>query len=105
MFRATAILASFVGASAFAPAPRMAARSALSMSFKDEIGALPPVGYWDPLGTAVLLSATITHMKFLLFYKIEIVIVAMVHHMQTTAIHDKHLTCSTFVLASFPTLS
>jgi hypothetical protein len=53
MFRALAILASIIGAAAFAPAARMARSSALKMSFTDEAGALPPVGFWDPLGKFV----------------------------------------------------
>ena len=28
----------------------MARSSALKMSFENELGALPPTGYWDPLG-------------------------------------------------------
>jgi len=39
MFRALAILASFIGASAFAPASMRATSSALKMSFEDAIGA------------------------------------------------------------------
>mmetsp|Transcript_21277 Transcript_21277/g.35640 ORF Transcript_21277/g.35640 Transcript_21277/m.35640 type:complete len:202 (+) Transcript_21277:38-643(+) len=50
MFRTLAILASFVSASAFAPAGRVATSSALKMGFESELGALPPVGFWDPLG-------------------------------------------------------
>jgi hypothetical protein len=51
MFRALAILASIIGASAFAPAARMArTSSALKMSFESEIGAQAPLGFWDPLG-------------------------------------------------------
>jgi hypothetical protein len=49
MFRAFALIASLVGASAFAPA-RSARSSALKMSFESEIGAQPPLGFWDPLG-------------------------------------------------------
>jgi len=49
MFRALAIVASFIGASAFAPAS-MKASSALKMSFETEIGAQAPLGFWDPLG-------------------------------------------------------
>ena len=49
MFRAIAIIASFVGASAFAPV-RSARSSALKMSFESEIGAQAPLGFWDPLG-------------------------------------------------------
>jgi hypothetical protein len=50
MFRALAILASFIGAAAFAPAARVARSSALKMAFENEIGAQPPLGFWDPLG-------------------------------------------------------
>jgi hypothetical protein len=50
MFRAIAILASIVGASAFAPASRMVIRSsALKMNFENEIGVQAPLGFWDPL--------------------------------------------------------
>ena len=38
-------------ASAFAPSmSKVRATSALKMSFENELGGLPPVGYWDPLG-------------------------------------------------------
>jgi hypothetical protein len=50
MFRALAILASIVGASAFAPARMARTSSALKMSFESEIGAQAPLGFWDPLG-------------------------------------------------------
>ena len=49
MFRSLVLLASIVGASAFAPV-RSARSSALKMSFESEIGAQPPLGFWDPLG-------------------------------------------------------
>ena len=49
MFRTIVILASIVGASAFAPAARMARGSILKMSFESEIGAQAPLGFWDPL--------------------------------------------------------
>ena len=50
MFRATAILAILASAAAFAPMGRMATSSALKMSFESELGAQPPLGFWDPLG-------------------------------------------------------
>jgi len=50
MFRALVILASLVGAVAFAPAPRAARASALKMNFEEAIGAQAPLGFWDPLG-------------------------------------------------------
>ena len=53
MFRALAVFASLLSVAAFSPAARMSSRSsALKMSFEGELGALPPVGYWDPLGLA-----------------------------------------------------
>ena len=57
MFRALAILASLVSASAFAPASRMASSSALKMSYANEIGAIPPVGFFDPLGLSSNIDA------------------------------------------------
>ena len=45
-----AILASLVSASAFAPSSLMKGSSVLKMSFKSEIGAQAPLGFWDPLG-------------------------------------------------------
>ena len=52
MFRATAILASIIGAAAFAPAARNAASSSLKMSFESEAGVTAPLGYFDPLKLA-----------------------------------------------------
>lgn len=53
MFKVTAILASLLASAvAFAPQSRMSTRSSLKMAFDEESsGVLPPVGYWDPLGT------------------------------------------------------
>ena len=50
MFRAIAILASIVGAAAFAPAGRMARSSSLKMDFSGEAGVTQPVGFFDPWG-------------------------------------------------------
>jgi hypothetical protein len=52
MFKFVALIASLVGVSAFVPVstgPR-GPRSALKMGFENEVGALPPVGFWDPCG-------------------------------------------------------
>ena len=57
MFRALAILASLVSVAAFAPASRMASSSALKMSYANEIGAIPPVGFFDPLGLSSNIDA------------------------------------------------
>ena len=37
-------------AAAFAPVARVARSSAVKMSFESELGAQPPLGFWDPLG-------------------------------------------------------
>ena len=50
MFRTIAILASIVGAAAFAPAGRMARSSALKMDYSGEAGVTQPVGFFDPWG-------------------------------------------------------
>ncbi|KAJ1436847.1 chlorophyll a/b-binding protein domain-containing protein [Ochromonadaceae sp. CCMP2298] len=50
MFKFVVILASLVSATAFTMAPRTVRSSSLKMSFEDELGVLPPVGFWDPLG-------------------------------------------------------
>ena len=53
MIRAVVFLAVIACAWAFAPSGvRMSTRSSLKMNLDEEsIGALPPVGFWDPLGT------------------------------------------------------
>jgi hypothetical protein len=48
-FRFIAILASIVGASAFAPMGRVARSSAMKMGYENELGAMEPMGYFDPL--------------------------------------------------------
>jgi Chlorophyll A-B binding protein len=50
MFRALVVLASLIGAAAFAPAARMARSSALKMSYEGEAGVTAPAGFFDPLG-------------------------------------------------------
>ena len=37
-------------AAAFAPAQQKASSTALNMAFEDELGAQPPLGFFDPLG-------------------------------------------------------
>jgi len=49
MFRFIVALITLLNVAAFVPAARMAS-SALKMSFESEIGAQPPLGFWDPLG-------------------------------------------------------
>ena len=50
MFKLVAVLASLLSVSAFTPARVASRATSLKMSFEDELGALPPVGFWDPLG-------------------------------------------------------
>ena len=50
MFRVAVFLAAILGAAAFSPMARVARSSALKMTFENEIGAQPPLGFWDPLG-------------------------------------------------------
>lgn len=38
---------------AFAPSGRLATRKTLKMGFEDELGVLPPVGFFDPLGMTI----------------------------------------------------
>jgi hypothetical protein len=49
MFRTLALVASFIGVSAFAPAGRVTTTSGLRMQFEEALGAQPPLGFWDPL--------------------------------------------------------
>ena len=47
----TVIAASLIAsAAAFAPAQQKASSTALNMAFEDELGAQPPLGFFDPLG-------------------------------------------------------
>jgi len=46
-----AVAASLIAsAAAFAPAQQKASSTALSMAFEDELGAQPPLGFFDPFG-------------------------------------------------------
>jgi hypothetical protein len=50
MLRAILTFASLFGAAAFAPVSQVVRSSSLKMSFESELGAQPPLGFWDPLG-------------------------------------------------------
>jgi hypothetical protein len=39
-----------VAVAAFSPASRIQKSAALRMGYENEIGAQPPLGFWDPLG-------------------------------------------------------
>ena len=45
-----ALIVSLVSVAAFAPVSRVVRSSVLKMGFESEIGAQPPLGFWDPLG-------------------------------------------------------
>lgn len=46
----TVFLSALLGAAAFAPSARVTTSSSLKMSFESELGAQPPLGFWDPIG-------------------------------------------------------
>ncbi|CAB9502017.1 Fucoxanthin-chlorophyll a-c binding protein [Seminavis robusta] len=49
----TAIIATLIAsAAAFAPAKQAATSTALNMAFEGELGAQPPLGFFDPIGIA-----------------------------------------------------
>jgi hypothetical protein len=80
-------------ASAFAPVAQKASSSALSMSFENEIGAQPPLGFWDPLG----LLNDADEAKFARLREVEtkhgrIAQLAILGHLVTTAgyTHTRH---------------
>jgi len=50
MFRILIAITSLLAVFGFAPSARMARSASLQMISPSEIGALPPVGFWDPLG-------------------------------------------------------
>jgi hypothetical protein len=47
MFKIVAFLALLSTAIAFVPTGRMKTSTSVSMDFKSEIGAQPPLGFWD----------------------------------------------------------
>ena len=49
MFRVSFFIAILASAAAFAPVGRITTSSGLKMSFESELGAQPPLGFWDPL--------------------------------------------------------
>ena len=50
MFRAVLALSFLLSAFGFAPSARVSRSVALSMDFSNEVGSLPPIKYFDPLG-------------------------------------------------------
>eukprot|EP00607_Mallomonas_marina_P001058 CAMPEP_0182427624 /NCGR_PEP_ID=MMETSP1167-20130531/18921_1 /TAXON_ID=2988 /ORGANISM="Mallomonas Sp, Strain CCMP3275" /LENGTH=202 /DNA_ID=CAMNT_0024609989 /DNA_START=56 /DNA_END=664 /DNA_ORIENTATION=+ len=86
MIRACIALASLIGASAFAPSGRMASSSALKMGFESEIGAQPPLGFFDPLG--LLKNADQERFDRLRYVEVKhgrIAMLAVLGHLTTTA--------------------
>jgi len=86
MFRSIVLIASFIGAAAFAPAGKVATTSALRMGFENAIGAQAPLGFWDPLG----LLADADQERFDRLRTVEnkhgrISMLAILGHMVTTA--------------------
>jgi len=86
MFRATAILASLVSATAFAPMGRVARSSAIKMDFSSEIGAQAPLGFWDPLGLlANADQARFDRLRYVETKHGRIAMLAILGHLVTTA--------------------
>lgn len=86
MFRATVILAILASAAAFIPMGRVANSNALKMSFSSELGAQPPLGFWDPLN--ILEYADEERFERLRFVENKhgrISMLAMLGHLVTTA--------------------
>ena len=50
LFRVTVLLVSLLSAAAFAPRSVRSISNALKMGFESELGAQPPLGFWDPIG-------------------------------------------------------
>ena len=68
MFRALVVLASLISAAAFAPVARRMTSSSLKMSFENELGAIAPVGFFDPLGMIHIVIAYYSILKLSLFH-------------------------------------
>jgi hypothetical protein len=49
MFRIVSFFALLLSVAAFAPISRVSRSNAVKMNFENEIGVLPPLGFWDPL--------------------------------------------------------
>ena len=70
MFRLTALLASVLSVAAFAPARMASKASGLQMSFKEAIGAQPPLGFWDPLVPSPLPTCHLSLQAVLNFFAV-----------------------------------
>lgn len=87
MFYLALVASLLASATAFAPAGRVAARSgALKMGFEKEVGAQPPLGFFDPLG----LLKDADQARFDRLRKVEkkhgrIAMLAVLGHIYTTA--------------------
>ena len=83
----TAIVASLLaGASAFAPSKVATRSTALDMSFESELGAQPPLGFFDPLG--LLEEADVERFERLRYVEIKhgrIAMLAVVGYLVTEA--------------------
>jgi hypothetical protein len=81
-----AVLVSLLAsASAFAPVSRVARSSALKMGFEAELGAQPPLGFWDPLG--LLKNADQGRFERLRFVELKhgrVAMLAVVGHLTTS---------------------
>ena len=86
MFRSLMLVASLASAAAFAPATSRQTSSALRMEFSSELGAQPPLGFWDPLN----ILADASQERFEELRKVEnkhgrISMLAVLGHLTTTS--------------------
>lgn len=80
-----ALLISLVSAAAFAPVARVSRSSSLKMGFESEIGAQPPLGFWDPLG--LLMNADQERFDYLRSAELKhgrVAMLAVLGHIVTT---------------------
>ena len=86
MFRVSFFVAIMASAVAFAPMGRKATSSGLKMSFQSELGAQPPLGFWDPLN--LLKDADQERFDRLRYVEVKhgrISMLAILGHLVTTA--------------------
>ena len=86
MFRVSFFIAILASAAAFAPVGRITTSSGLKMSFESELGAQPPLGFWDPLN--LLKDADQERFDRLRYVEVKhgrISMLAILGHLVTTA--------------------
>ena len=86
MLRLIVVLTSLLSITAFSPMARVSHSSSLKMGFESEIGAQPPLGFWDPLN--LLKDADQARFDRLRYVEVKhgrISMLAILGHLVTTA--------------------